>query len=251
MPKSNPESNKSFCAKVWGRLLSFSRSNNLLEPGDIVLAGVSGGPDSVCLLHFLKSMEHRWGLVVVACHVHHGLRAAANRDERFVQKLCGKLRVPLFSAKVKAREHAKAQGLSLEHAARQLRYAAFLACARKINAHKVAVGHHLDDQVETFLLHLLRGCAPAGLCGMPVTRALKKGVLKPTLVRPLMCLSKEEILQYLKTNGLPHIKDESNENNVHTRNWIRKKLLPLFESRQPRFRQHVLELSHNLSKLIS
>jgi len=245
------ESARSFCARVWARLLSFSKNHGLLEPGDIVLARISGGPDSVCLLHFLKNMEHRWGLVVVACHVHHGLRgASADRDERFVENLCGKLRVPLFSAKVKAREHARAHGLSIEHAARQLRYESFLACARKIGAHKVAVGHHLDDQVETVLLHLLRGSSPAGLAGMPMKRALRKNLEKPLLVRPLMCLSRREVLEYIKNNKLSYVHDESNESEYHTRSWLRKKLLPLMEKRQPQLRRHILALSGNIAKLI-
>lgn len=231
-------------------MLSFSRDNGLLEHGDLVLAGVSGGPDSVCLLHFLKNMERRWGLSVAACHVHHGLRGAtADRDEKFVQELCARLSVPLFCARVKAGVHAREQGLSLEHAARQLRYGAFADCARAIGAKKVAVGHHLDDQVETVLLHLLRGSSPAGLGGMPVTRALGAGRAKAMLVRPLMCLSRAEVLDYIKRNKLSFVRDESNESDRHTRNWIRKKLLPLVETRQPRFRQHLLELSRKITEL--
>ncbi|NLO92621.1 MAG: tRNA lysidine(34) synthetase TilS [Elusimicrobia bacterium] len=243
-------SEKSFSAKIWGALLSFSRQRRLLERGDTVLAGVSGGPDSVCLLHFLKSMEKRWGLSVAACHVHHGLRGAgADRDEKFVQKLCGELGVPLFAARVKVRPYASRNGLSLEHAARKLRYETFAACARKIGAGKVAVGHHLDDQVETVLLHLVRGGGPAGLGGMPVSRSLEGGRRGVTLVRPLMCMTRADVSLYLKRHRLSSVKDESNESDVHTRNWIRRKLLPLLESRQPRFRQHILGLSEAVSAL--
>jgi len=241
---------KSFSAKVWGPLLAFSRDNSLLERGDTVLAGVSGGPDSVCLLHFLKTMEKRWGLSVAACHVHHGLRGpGADRDEKFVQRLCAELGVPLFSARVKVRPYAAEHGLSLEHAARKLRYETFAACARKIGAHKVAVGHHLDDQVETVLLHLLRGGGPAGLGGMPVSRPLSGLGRGPVLVRPLMCLSRAEVQLYIKRHGLLFVRDESNDSDIHTRNWIRKKLLPLFESRQPRFRRHMLDLSRAVAAL--
>lgn len=208
-----------------------------------MLAAVSGGPDSVCLAHWLwlRSKKHRVSLALA--HVHHGLRGReADADEAFVWKLARDWEVPVFTRRVRTAEAAKREKRSVEDAARKLRYEALAEIAREHRFNKVAVAHHADDQAETVLLHLLRGTNPKGLAGIPERRLLAKGV---ELVRPFLTLTKEDVLAYLKFYKLKSRKDRTNKDLKHTRNWVRLKLLPLLKAKNPRIREHLIELARN------
>ncbi|MDX6770661.1 MAG: tRNA lysidine(34) synthetase TilS [Elusimicrobiota bacterium] len=220
-----------FAAKVWSKLVAFEKEQRFFPPGARVLAAVSGGPDSVALAHWLSVLKRRNGLDAALLHVHHGLRGrAADADAAFVLKLGERLGLPAAVVKVDARSLARKRGLGLEDAGRKARYAALAARARRGRRTIVATGHQLDDQAETLLLHLLRGTRAAGLAGIPPRRALAPGV---ELVRPLLPLTRDEVMAYLKAHALEWREDASNASEAFERNWVRRRLLPMLEARRP------------------
>ena len=228
-------------------MLAFSAS--FFKRGETVLVGFSGGPDSVCLLHFLRYLAGKKHLELVALHVHHGLRGkAADADAAFCRKVCRQWDIPFLLAKKNVCALAKKLDLSTEHAARKARYEAFAHAARQTGASKLALGHHLDDQAETVLLNLLRGTKPEGLCGIPVRRALNKQV---EIVRPLLCITRAEVEEYLKENKLSFVTDETNLDDAYRRNWVRHELLPMLASKQPQIRQHLATMAVQLSKKLN
>ena len=224
-------------------MLAFSEP--FFKRGETVLTGFSGGPDSVCLLHFLHYLSEKKHFELVAVHVNHGLRgAAAEADARFCRTLCRQMGITLLTYKKAVRALAKKLDLSIEHAARKARYEAFVQAAKKTGATKIALGHHLDDQAETVLLNLLRGTRAEGLCGIPVRRALTKNT---EIVRPLLCITRSEVEEYLQVNDLPFVTDQTNLDDAYTRNWIRHQLLPLLEQKQPKIRQHLAGMAAQLA----
>lgn len=231
-----------FCAKTWKNLLAFS--SPFFKRGETVLVGFSGGPDSVCLLHFLHYLASKKHFEVAALHVHHGLRGkAADADAAFCRRICREWEIPFLLKKKNVRALAKKLDLSIEHAARKARYEAFAQAARQTGATKIALGHHLDDQAETVLLNLLRGTRPEGLCGIPVRRPLNK---QTEIVRPLLCVTRSEVEKYLQENNLSFVTDETNTDEAYRRNWIRHELLPLLETKQPKIRQHLAFMAQAL-----
>ncbi len=235
----------SFQAKIWQKLIKFDKENKFFKTKQNVLIALSGGADSVALLHFACALAKKMQFKVYACHVNHNLRTTAKRDENSVVNLCKELNVPLIVKKVAVKTLAKKEKLSLEHAARKLRYKALEEAAKKFNCKVLAFAHHADDNVETFLLNLLRGTQLKGLGGIPTTRPL--GELK--IIRPFLCLSKKDILQYCTYHNLPFENDETNFDDVYTRNFIRLKLLPMLEEKQPQIRKHILTLCEQVQKI--
>jgi tRNA(Ile)-lysidine synthase len=226
---------KEFAARVWSKLLAFDRAEALLTRGDRVLAAVSGGADSVCLAHFLRTLGRRKGFSVALAHVHHGLRGSeADRDARFVSALGRQWGLTVSVTSVPVRAAARQRGQGLEEAARKLRYQALAREARRLHCNKVATGHHLDDQAETVLLHLLRSSRLAALAGISPQRGLSG---KVSLIRPLLPLRRAEVMDYLRIHHLQHRRDSTNRDTHFTRNWLRRRLLPLLETRNPRIRE--------------
>jgi len=202
--------------------------------GEPVVLGVSGGRDSVCLLHLLLNLGHR----VHAAHLNHGLRGrASDGDEQFVRKLCEAWNVPISVTRVEVAKKAKQHQLSMEEAARVARYRFFLQVARKQKIRKVAVAHHQRDQAETVLLRIVQGCDHAQLRGMQMERKMldldwtrrARECAGLRLVRPMLEIPFEEIELYARQNKLPFREDRSNRDVKIPRNWIRAKLLPLME----------------------
>lgn len=200
-----------------------------------VVAGVSGGADSVALLRLMAAMRERAvadqgeskavaGRLVVV-HVNHRLRgAASDEDERFVAALCASLAVECIVGHVEPQAVADAEGDGLEAACRSARYDFLLSTAERLGARYVAVAHTADDQAETILHHVLRGTGLAGLAGMPQFRAISDAV---TLVRPLLAVRRAQVLAYLESLGQPCREDETNLQPRFTRNRMRHELLPL------------------------
>ncbi len=235
---------KTFGATTWKNLLAFA--SPFFKRGETVLVGFSGGPDSVCLLHFLHYLAGKKHFDLAAVHVHHGLRgAAADADARFCRDVCKQWDIPFLLYKKNVLALAKKLDLSTEHAARKARYEAFAQAAKKTGACKIALGHHLDDQAETVLLNLLRGTRAEGLCGIPVRRMLNKTT---EIVRPLLCITRAEVEEYLKENDLCCVTDQTNFDEVYTRNWIRRELLPMLEKKQPKIRQHLAGMAAQLAE---
>ena len=187
--------------------------------------GLSGGIDSVVLLHVLHALKSRRKYSLCAIHVHHGLSPNADAWAKFCTKLCRRLRLPLSARRVKVTKAGK----GLEAAARDARYAAFKRTAADV----IALAHNLDDQAETVLMNLLRGAGLRGASGMPVRSRLGD----KELVRPFLQISRQRIAAYAREHALEWIEDESNEDESLTRNFVRRRLGPVIESRFPRWRE--------------
>ncbi|MDE2040144.1 MAG: tRNA lysidine(34) synthetase TilS [Elusimicrobia bacterium] len=238
---------QAFAARVWAKLIAHERRHSLLVGGQGVAAAVSGGPDSVCLAHYLAQRARALRLRVVVVHVHHGLRGReADRDAAFVARLAAGLGLEfsLLRRNVKGRAAHRRRGL--EEAARAARYQALAGEARRLGCASVATGHQLDDQAETVLLNLLRGTRLAALGAMPPRRSLAAGV---ALIRPLLPLSREEVTQYLRRHKLSSRLDRSNLSLDFTRNWLRRRVLPLLSERQPRVREHLAGIAEQARSL--
>ena len=209
----------------------------MTDRGDSVLAAVSGGADSVCLLLLLHEMAAELGIKVFAFHMNHGIRGAeADRDEQFVMELCERLNIPLTVAHEKVEEYAAERGLSGEEAGRILRYHHLGETAEKYQCAKIAVAHHEDDDAETVLLNLFRGSGLAGLSGIRPVRE--------NIIRPLLCVSRKEIEGYLNEQELSWCEDSTNKENDYTRNKIRNELLPwVTENINSRAAEHILAVS--------
>ena len=210
-------------------------ANQLIRPGDGVVVGLSGGPDSVFLLYALYTLQGRMGFTLRAVHVHHGIRGAeADRDEAFSEKLCAKLDIPFQAVHVAAPAYAAQHGLSLEEAARILRYEALEAARQQLGQTRaawIAVAHHLDDQAETVLHNLVRGAGLRGLAGMENRRN--------HVIRPLLSIKREDILKWLKQNDIPYVTDSTNADPHYTRNRIRSTVLPELREINPEASAHI------------
>ncbi len=207
------------------RIQHFIKQHDLITPGARVLVGVSGGVDSVVLMVVMKAL----GYGPVAAHVNYQLRgAASDGDAAFVEALCKKLDVPFHGAVIDGAALAREQGLSLQEAARDARYAFFARVAEAEDLRFVALAHHRDDQAETVLLHLLRGAGPEGLAGMPVKRPLAPGSAA-LLVRPFLGTPRREIEAFARSEGLAWREDESNTSLKYQRNVLRNAVLPMIE----------------------
>ena len=207
---------------MFQKVLSYVNQHHMLTQGDGVVAGVSGGADSVCLLFVLRKIQESLGGKLYVAHVNHGLRGEeALADQEFVRRLCEEWQLPFYLKSVKLREIARERKLSEEEAGRLVRYDFFRKVAEETGAAKIAVGHNANDHAETLLFHLIRGSSLKGLAGIsPVQGAV---------IRPLLCVKREEIEQYVKEKGLHFCMDKTNLEDTYTRNRIRHKLLPLME----------------------
>ncbi len=207
------------------RVGRFIAEHKLLRAGERVLVGVSGGADSVVLLHLL----HRLGYAVEAAHVHHGLRAdAAEADLALVRAHGERLGIRLHLLRADAEAYAEKESLSVQEAGRALRYDYFARVAESEGLRRVAVAHHLDDQAETLLLNLFRGSGIEGLAGMPPKRRLREGK-KPRLVRPLLGVRRREIEAFAREENLPWREDVTNADPAYRRSALRMEILPLIE----------------------
>jgi tRNA(Ile)-lysidine synthase len=193
--------------------------------GRRVVVGLSGGVDSVVLLHVLRALAPEFGFRLAALHVNHGLSPDAARWSRFCASLCRRWHVPLGVRRVRVQP----AGDGLEAAARAARYAAFL----RLRAGALALAHQLDDQAETVLLNLLRGAGLAGARGMPAA-ARRHGLL---ILRPLLEVPRARIAAYAEANGLAWVEDQSNADEARTRNFLRHRVGPLLAQRFPRWRE--------------
>jgi tRNA(Ile)-lysidine synthase len=201
----------------------------LLVPKARVLAAVSGGADSVCLLHILAGLQKQFKFSLSVAHVNHRLRPEAGEDARYVEALAAKLKLPFAHRAVNVKALASRKKLSLEDAARQARYRALEKIAKQFDADAIALGHTTDDQVETIVLNLLRGGGPEGMAGMPITRPLGKA----KIIRPLLEISKAETEQYCRDHKLTFRFDASNLDTSILRNRLRHKILPILRAEQP------------------
>jgi tRNA(Ile)-lysidine synthase len=205
------------------RVLRTVRQHGLIARGGRVAIALSGGPDSVALVHILRELERDGELVVAGvAHLNHRLRGiAADEDEQFCRALATALRLPIEVERIDVRALAREQGRSVEDAARVARYAFLERAADRLGADAIAVGHSRDDQAETFLLRLIRGAGPRGLAGI-LPRAGR-------VVRPLLDISRADLRAYLSQRGIPSCEDASNSDVMVPRNRVRHELIPYLE----------------------
>ncbi|MDO4811239.1 MAG: tRNA lysidine(34) synthetase TilS [Eubacteriales bacterium] len=199
--------------------------------GGTILCAVSGGRDSICLLHYLYEASRQYDFSVAAAHLNHLMRDTALRDVHFVQDFCRQRGIPFFVEEAPVYEMAEQWNISVEEAGRRLRYDFLYRTADAIGAERIATAHHKDDLAETVLLNLLRGTGPEGLGGIPPVRG--------RLIRPLLQTSRCEIDQYLEENGIGHVEDETNESMAFARNRLRKVIWPELESINPAVSENI------------
>lgn len=204
------------------RIEKFIQKYHMLTCGDKVIAGVSGGADSVCLFLMLLELREKIGFDLIAVHVHHGLRGeAADQDQRFVEALCEQHRIPLEIFRVNLESIAKKRKQSLEEAGRMVRREAFDSVCQKYGGNKIALAHHQNDNAETLLWNLSRGTGLDGLGGIrPVNGEF---------IRPLLCMNRKEIEEYLAKRKQSYCIDETNAGTDYTRNKLRHLVLPILE----------------------
>lgn len=213
---------------------------NLIGEGDRVLVAVSGGPDSVCLFHILYEIKEQKRFDLFLAHINHGLRGDESlRDEDFVRKLAERHRVRFHVERVDVKKYALEHGLSLQQAARTLRYKSLFFLADEYGYEKIAVGHNMDDQVETFLLRLVKGTGIRGLKSIPIMRG--------KIIRPLLPFQRREIEDYLREKKIEYVEDSSNRDPAYERNYLRCVVLPLLSRINPRFREKIVALLHDLT----
>jgi len=217
---------------------SYIEQNHLLTPGCKVIAGLSGGADSVCLTHILIKL----GYEVVAAHCNFHLRGSeADRDTAFVEGFCSQLGVKLCKVDFDTDAYAAEHKMGSEEAARELRYSWFEKVRAVEQASAICIAHHSDDSIETALLNLVRGAGINGICGI----RNKNGYI----VRPLLCVSREDIEGYIGVNNLEYVTDSTNLENNYNRNKIRNIVIPELENIKPTFKEVMLSNMENFSQV--
>jgi tRNA(Ile)-lysidine synthase len=206
-----------------GKIKKTIQKYRMLEPGDGVVVGVSGGPDSVMLCHVLYRLCDRCGLTLTVAHLNHGIRGAeAARDARFVERFARGMGLPCVVQEQDVPAYCRERSRSLQEAAREVRYRFLEDVRGKVGAAKIALGHNADDQAETVMLWLLRGAGLKGLGGMPPVR---NGII----IRPLIETTREEIETYLRAKGIAFVTDSSNRKGTYVRNRLRRQVFPLLK----------------------
>ena len=203
------------------KVFAYIKEHQMLQPGDRVVAGVSGGADSVCLLFLLLEWRREFPLDIAVVHVNHGIRPEAGEDARYVEKLCGEHKIPFFLTQADVRQRAILEKCSEEEAGRRTRYEAFDKAAEEWGATKIAVAHNSNDRSETQLFHLFRGSGIRGLASILPVRG--------RIIRPILCLERWEIEDFLTQQGIFYCKDATNDEDDYTRNRIRHHILPYAE----------------------
>ncbi|MCD8390979.1 MAG: tRNA lysidine(34) synthetase TilS [Firmicutes bacterium] len=197
-------------------------TNSLIQRGDSVLIGLSGGADSVCLTHILSRLADEWELTLRTAHLNHGIRGAdAERDARFAMRFSESLGIECEIKNADVPRLAESKGISEELAGRGARYEFFNEACEKYGINKIATAHNRCDNAETLAMNFMRGAALAGLCGIPYSRG--------NVVRPLLDVTRAEIEEYCRENGLEYVTDSTNLENRYTRNKVRHYLIPLIE----------------------
>ena len=214
-------------------VIDFIEKYSMLSYGDKILAAVSGGADSVCMLNILLELRDRYGLTVFAAHFNHMLRnEESDRDEAFVKALCSKLSVPLYCGRGDVSLYAKENSLGTEEAAREMRYSFLYETAASVGAPKIATAHNADDNAETVILNLTRGSGLSGLRGIPPVR--------DNVIRPVLCLTRQDVEDYLSQRSIEYVTDSTNLEDIYTRNKLRHHVMPVLRELNPRFSESVM-----------
>ena len=224
------------------KVLDTIKKYHLIETGDRLVLGVSGGPDSITMLDILLKIQQEKLIAfdMVVAHVNHMIREEANEDEEFVKKYCMKNNIQFFSKSIDVQKIANTNKISTEEAGRNARYDFFDEVLQKINGNKIAIAHNKNDKVETMMMNALRGCGIQGLKGIEPIRG--------KYIRPLIECERKEIEDYCKENNIEPRIDKTNFENVYTRNKIRNIVIPYI---QQEFNPNIIETMDRLSHLVT
>ncbi|WP_102347984.1 tRNA lysidine(34) synthetase TilS [Bacillus sp. Marseille-P3661] len=223
----------------------FINSYNLLEKGSTIIVGVSGGIDSIALLHYLWTKREIWSLKIVVAHVDHMFRGQQSKDDLlFVQDYCKKLNIEFEGVSMDVPEFAAAKQISSQAAARECRYEFYKTVIHKYHGRYLALAHHGDDQIETMLMRMVRGSYGQAVAGIPLKRPFEHGMI----IRPFLCLTKSEIEQYVVLSNLSYREDPSNEKDDYQRNRFRHHVLPFLRKENPNVAERFQTLSQMLTE---
>lgn len=208
-----------------------------VKKGERIAVATSGGADSMALLHYLHASANAFGYEVIALNVEHGIRGESSlRDSDFVKKYCQSFNIPLLSYSVDCPKQASEQKMSIEQVARKLRYECFYDAIKNGKCDKIATAHHLGDNAESILFNLFRGSGTKGVCGITANYQDK-------IIRPLLEVSKESILEYVEQNKIPFVTDQTNFETDYTRNYLRLKIIPEIKKIFPELESSLLRFS--------
>lgn len=216
--------------------LNTIKENNLIEKGDKIVVGVSGGPDSITLLYCLNKYKEKLGYEIVVAHINHLIRKDSTEDEQFVENVCKEMNINCYIKRADIIKMAEKEKRGEEETGRMVRYAFFDEIAQKESANKIAIAHNMNDNAETVLLNLIRGCGLSGLEGIQPKEYNK-------YIRPLINCKREEIEAYCEKNKLNPRIDYTNKENIYKRNKIRNELLPYLKELNPNIVQNLSRLS--------
>ena len=217
---------------IFEKVLSTINKHNLIEEGDRIVLGVSGGPDSICLLHLLNRLKEELKIEIYAAHLNHQIRGIeAQKDALYVSQICESMGVTHFIKSIDVPTYCEENGLSIEEGARKLRYEMFDEIRKKTKSNKIAVGHNLNDQAETVLMRIMRGTGLQGLRGIEYIRDNE-------IIRPILDLDRSEIEAYCDKHKLNPRIDKSNLESIYTRNKIRLELIPYMKDN---FNSNIIE----------
>ena len=225
--------------KLEQNFLDTIKENNLINKGDVIVVGVSGGPDSITLLTCLNKYKDYLGIEIISAHINHLIRKDSTEDEQYVENMCKNMGIKCYVKRADVEKIAKEQKKGSEEVGRKIRYDFFNEVAQKENANKIAIAHNMKDNAETMLLNIIRG---SGLTGLEGIQAEEYG----KYIRPLINCTREEIEEYCEKNNLQPRIDSTNKENIYRRNIIRNKLLPQLQELNP----NIVESLSNLSKIV-
>ncbi len=221
------------------KVLKTIQRYNMLQDGDKVVIGVSGGPDSMTLLNILNNLKEKLNINLYVAHINHMIRKEADEETEYVKDFCAKINVEFFAKKVKVEEEAKKQKIGTEEAGRNIRYEFFEEVAKKVGANKIATAHNSNDNAETVLMNIIRGTSVSGLKGIDKVRDGK-------FIRPIIECSRDEIEEYCKEQNLNPKYDKTNDENIYTRNKIRNMLIPFLKKE---FNPNIIDGINRLSQI--
>jgi tRNA(Ile)-lysidine synthase len=229
---------------AWEKYKKYISSTGMVQGGDRVILAVSGGPDSMALVHLFWRLRKTMPLDLLIVTMDHGLRKQAKKEVSAVKKAGEQFSIPVIVQKIAVRTYAAKEKISLETAGRILRYETLTAIAEEHGFNKIATGHTASDTAETIIMWLVRGTGAEGLSGIPPTRKITDTI---HLVRPMLPLTRQEVMVYVKSLKMPYCIDASNLTLDYTRNKIRHQVIPLLETYNPKLVEHL----YNLSVIIS
>ena len=226
------------------KVCEYIKLNNLLDKNDNIILGVSGGADSVCLLYIMNELKSEYNLDITAVHINHMIRETAGRDEDFTRNLCEKLGIKFVSHKTDCPAISERDGISLEEAGRNERYRLFNETGEKEygkDKYKIAVAHHMDDLAETLIFNMARGTGINGLASVKCVSG--------NIIRPLLCVTRAEIEEFLLGAGAEYVNDETNFSDDYARNKIRHKIIPTMNEITEKAVNHMASCAGQLGEI--